>query len=410
MGTQLTKNKSFDHLSYSIQCEYLVFGYLRSISKRWKIIIPNDIGQLSTMFYGKTLVDLIRIDSNDVLCNNLRNKLFPNGIPSKLYYSTFNNDQRKQLWKLLLITKYQRKYGAVFKTFKEFKSVDLSNLMNNLSSRCVTKDTPRTIPQDISEESVRSCLSKFYWFYPNAHYWSAQTILIVPFLYVFNNGKDGTLDTNIDVEYDSYLCYSSLVNHVYSMYYLGHNDKIKNRLLNIKKFWDSLNDNGRGNARKMLECRPGLHAASCLITELMKCLCPEIYKKLQELGINPKFYSYKVSILLLFRNIGPRDQKTPETAIQLYDYLFLFGMGNCILFYIAFIILIKDELMQSSSFIDALKLIQNCETTEWNFDLLCKMVQGFRVTLKKRNPQLLREIMTHINNIDVVIQILEKYY
>ena len=394
MGNKTSTN---DHLSYSKQCEYLIFGYLRTNFTKYKnSLIPTDIAQLCAMFHGNKLIDLINVNRNNVSCDNLRDKLFPNGVPSKLYYEQFDNNQRKELWKLMLITKYEKEKLISFKTLTEYKQQDTQNLPNSKNFTIVAVDTPRTTPTDISQQSVVSCLNKFYIFYPNAHIWSAMTSLIVPFLFVFND------------EYESYLCYSSLVNHVYSMYYQGHDDKIKQRLLKIDNFWNAQNDHGRGNAREMLECQIGSYASSCLIREAFKLLEPELYRTLKEHGVS---YDHKVSLLFLFGLLDWGRKSTPKVAIRFYDYCVLFGFGNSILWLIALLVRKKEEILRGGPFETMLELISGVDKEEnWDFDVLCGLVEQMRRTLKKKNNVLLQEILSHPNDIDVVIQVLCKYY
>eukprot|EP01084_Bolivina_argentea_P066161 120610_1 len=401
-----TEHKPLDSLPYNTLCKYLVSAYLRLTFCNY--FIPKSITELCILFHGIKLIDTIIITKTNIYCNKLTQLLFPNGIPSNYYSNEFDNNQRKELWKLLLITKYKLSNKFVFKTLSQFTETN-SPSNNPHCFRCIQADVPRTTPIDISIQSVQSCLTKFYSFYPNAYYWSAQTCLIVPFLYVFNDGKDGNIETSIETEYMSYLCYSSLVTNIYSMYSQGHNKQMKNSLLKVKSFWDRQNDHGMGNAREMLECQIGIHAGKCLTSECFKCLYPDYYNKLNNLGIDDFQYSYKLSILLLWCNTNTNKQ-TAEKLIKLYDYLFLFGIGNIIFFKIAFIVLTKNEMLESDKQEDVMIRITKCDVKEWDFDMLCKMVYGMRCRLKKKNPELLELIMTHANNIDVIIEVLTKYY
>ena len=326
------------------------------------------------------------------------------------HHNEFDNDQRKELWKLMLVTKYQLKKQAVFKSFEEFKNKDISNVPpNDRNMLGVNADSRRTTPNDISRQSLVSCLHKYYLFYPNTAYWSAQTCFIVPFLYVFNDMKDGSISTDINVEYDAYLCYSSLVSHAWLTHCHGNDDKLKERLLKIDNFWARHNDNGRGNAREMLECYIGRRAGDILSDQALKCLEPKLYQKLNELDVTTIYYGHKPSIFFLFYVLG-NNRSENEMVIKFFDYLILFGFGNVLLWQIAFLILKKEEIMQSQSFDTLIVLINDCSNKpNWDFDVLCGIVHQLRHKLKKKNPELLKYIMEHGSDVDVVIEILGKY-
>ena len=88
-------------IPYSVQCQYLIHGYIKSIASKYHDhkYIPGPLKTLCLMFYGDKLVDTVIVSSNgDIDCDILKRYLFPNGLMNKGRYKEFDDKQRFELY------------------------------------------------------------------------------------------------------------------------------------------------------------------------------------------------------------------------------------------------------------------------------------------------------------------------
>ena len=368
-------------MTYRVKCEYLIYGFINSITGS----IHDSLYQLCLAFYGHKIIDSVIISINEdgiqINCDILKQYLYPNGTwNDKRYFNEFDIEQRSFLYKLLLITKYKNIF--TFKSELEYEEMVVTDL-----------------------EDGRTVLTKYHELYPGELEYYDENSLI-SFL--------GTM-TNTD-KYTQFLLYTSLRHNICPLYFIEHDDKLKQRLQQIDHFW-----NGRksffGNGKNvtwylMNECRVGKTAAFCLIDECLRLLYPEIYdifRVKHRWTITASYYSQDISALY----VG----YFPKARGVIRDYLLLFGVGYVVLFQVAFVSLQQNEIKQvtresvmSPPFELRFLLSSGPKDRDLELNEIIQRVNMLKASLNEKYPEILKAIILHPTDLEVAIDTIQKYW
>eukprot|EP01084_Bolivina_argentea_P211101 359138_1 len=355
MGVGATKI-NINEIPYDMQSRHIISGYLKRSFDKY---IPPVLINLCCKYYGSNIIDSITItndhENNDIIinCDTLKQHLFSNGIASKHYFNEFNNKQRQYLWQLLLIKKYENR--KPFVTLSQYNNVMINPLHNN---DFYSVDRMRMCGSDIVPHAIlRSILMHFDHLYAHIGYLGGSSSLLLPFWYVFQNKNDTHA-----MEYNIYLCYSSYIRNWYPKLVSAYG-------VNTELY--------------------------CLLEQCLQLFHKDIYQKLYDECITAMDYGFDIFFIFSLRN--KKSLQHIHIIVQIFDYLLLFGVGNVMLFKVAFISNFKDELLQCNGD-DIRKTLRNIsiiDTKHWNFIEVLKKVNIMRNTLKKTNPGLLKCIMDH---------------
>lgn len=274
-------------------------------------------------------------DVDDSL-KKLRRMILVEGIPS-----TIDPTLRPRIWKILL-----RVEDISAETFLQYVSrgpCEVREKIRNDTFRTLATD--RGFKERVREDMLVRLLDAFVWRNHDRQqtqqlgftYVQGMNVLAAPFLYTMPS------------ELEAFYCFSKFIEEACPLY-----------------------------VQPTLE---GVHRGLKLLDRCLKIVDPDLFNYLRMKNLSAEIYAFP-SVLTLCACTPPLDQ-----VLQLWDFLLAFGVHLNVLCVIAQLLLIRDEVMNSSSPMKLLRTFPPLEATP---------VIGIAVTLVRDLPtELYDELVRH---------------
>ncbi|KAJ3727148.1 TBC-domain-containing protein [Lentinula raphanica] len=275
-------------------------------------------------------------NDDDSNLKKLRRLILVEGIPS-----TADPTLRPRIWKILL-----RVNNISADTYLQYVSrgpCEVREKIRNDTFRTLATD--RGFKERVREDMLVRLLDAFVWRNHDTQdseqlgftYVQGMNVLAAPFLYTMPS------------ELEAFFCFSKFIEESCPLY-----------------------------VQPTLE---GVHRGLRLLDKCLKIVDPELYAHLRSKNLSAEIYAFP-SILTLCACTPPLDQ-----VLQLWDFLLAFGVHLNVLCVIAQLLLIRDEVMSSSSPMRLLRTFPQLEALP---------VIGIAVTLvRDLPPELYDELVKH---------------
>ncbi|KAJ3864482.1 MAG: bub2 protein [Lentinula lateritia] len=276
------------------------------------------------------------VDDDDSNLKKLRRMILVEGIPSSV-----DPTLRPRIWKILL-----RVNDISASSYLQYVSrgpCEVREKIRNDTFRTLATD--RGFKERVREDMLVRLLDAFVWRNHDTQdtdqlgftYVQGMNVLAAPFLYTMPS------------ELEAFSCFSKFIEESCPLY-----------------------------VQPTLE---GVHRGLRLLDKCLKIVDPELYAHLRSKNLSAEIYAFP-SILTLCACTPPLDQ-----VLQLWDFLLAFGVHLNVLCVIAQLLLIRDEVMSSSSPMRLLRTFPPLEALP---------VIGIAVTLvRDLPPELYDELVKH---------------